>query len=56
MNPRRLVRCLATAAAHADMMRRSVAGNHPAAEFWQGARRAYIDAAKAAAIALLRGK
>lgn len=56
MNPRRLIRCLATAAAHADIMRRSVAGDRPAAEFWRGARRAYIDAARAAAIALLREK
>ena len=52
----RLVRCLATAAAHAGKMHKAVAHHKPPTEFWRGARRAYIDAAKAAAIALLREK
>jgi len=34
----------------------SSAGRKPPTDFWRGARRAYIDAAKAAAIALLSEK
>ncbi len=52
----RLVRCLAAAGAHAGKMHKAVAGRKPPTDFWRGARRAYIDAAKATAIPLLSEK
>jgi hypothetical protein len=50
----RLVQHLTAAATHAARMHQAVQGHAVQTDFWLGARRAYIDAAKAAAIVLLR--
>lgn len=52
----RLVKRLTAAAKHAGQMHKAVASFATQTDFWLGARRAYIDAAKAAAIVLLRGR
>ena len=52
----RLVLHLIAAAKHAAQMHQAVQGHATQTDFWLGARRAYIDAAKAAANVLLRGR